>query len=73
MLSEFLRAGKIELELTPQGTLSPMGMIPRTRRLRVAGTFNLGLYEIDSQTGFVALDIAKRLLQLSGTAGTKGR
>ena len=48
--------------LTPQGTLSPMGMIPRTRRLRVAGTFNLGLYEIDSQTGFVALDIAKRLL-----------
>jgi lipoprotein-releasing system permease protein len=48
--------------LTPQGTLSPMGMIPRARRLRVAGTFNLGLYEIDSQTGFVALDVAKRLL-----------
>ena len=48
--------------LTPQGTLSPMGMIPRTRRLRVAGTFNLGLYEIDSQTGFVSLDVARRLL-----------
>jgi lipoprotein-releasing system permease protein len=48
--------------VTPQGTLSPMGMIPRARRLRVAGTFNLGLYEIDSQTGFVSLDVAKRLL-----------
>ncbi len=48
--------------LTPQGTLSPMGMIPRARRLRVAGTFNLGLYEIDSQTGFVSLDVARRLL-----------
>jgi lipoprotein-releasing system permease protein len=48
--------------LTPQGTLSPMGMIPRARSLRVAGTFNLGLYEIDSQTGFVSLDVAKRLL-----------
>ncbi|MFN7980808.1 MAG: FtsX-like permease family protein [Vicinamibacterales bacterium] len=48
--------------LTPQGTLSPMGMIPRTRRLRVAGTFNLGLYEIDSQTGFVSLPVAQRLL-----------
>jgi lipoprotein-releasing system permease protein len=47
--------------LTPQGTLSPMGLIPRARRLRVAGTFNLGLYEIDSQTGFVSLDVAKRL------------
>ena len=39
-----------------------MGMIPRTRRLKVAGTFNLGLYEIDSQTGFVSLDVARRLL-----------
>ncbi|HUR34212.1 MAG TPA: FtsX-like permease family protein [Vicinamibacterales bacterium] len=48
--------------LTPQGTLSPMGMIPRARRLRVAGTFTLGLYEIDSQTGLVSLDVARRLL-----------
>jgi lipoprotein-releasing system permease protein len=48
--------------LTPQGTLSPMGMIPRARRLTVVGTFNLGLYEIDSQTGFVSLDVARRLL-----------
>jgi len=48
--------------LTPQGTLSPMGMIPRTRRLRVAGIFSLGLYEFDSTYGFVSLETAKRLL-----------
>jgi lipoprotein-releasing system permease protein len=48
--------------LTSAGTLSPMGMMPRPRRLRVAGTFNLGLYEVDSQTGFVSLDVAKRLM-----------
>jgi lipoprotein-releasing system permease protein len=47
--------------LTPQGTLSPMGMIPRTRRLRVAGIFSLGLYEFDSSYGFVSLDVARRL------------
>jgi lipoprotein-releasing system permease protein len=47
--------------LTPQGTLSPMGMIPRTRRLRVAGVFSLGLYEFDDTYGFVSLDVAKRL------------
>jgi lipoprotein-releasing system permease protein len=47
--------------VTPEGTLSPMGMIPRARRLRVAGTFSLGLYELDTSTGFVALDVAKRL------------
>jgi lipoprotein-releasing system permease protein len=48
--------------LTPQGTLSPMGLIPRTRRLRVVGTFSLGLFEFDSTYGFVSLDVAKRLL-----------
>jgi lipoprotein-releasing system permease protein len=48
--------------LTPQGTLSPMGLIPRTRRLRVAGTFSLGLFEFDSTYGFVSLAVAKRLL-----------
>jgi lipoprotein-releasing system permease protein len=48
--------------LTPQGTLSPMGMIPHARRLRVAGTFSLGLYEIDMTFGFVSLDVAKRLM-----------
>ena len=48
--------------LTPQGTLSPMGMLPRPRRLRVAGIFSLGLLEFDSTYGYVSLDVAKRLL-----------
>ena len=48
--------------MTSEGTLSPMGLIPHGRRLHVAGTFSLGLFEIDSQTGFVSLDVARRLL-----------
>ena len=57
-------AGDAVLVTTPDGTLTPMGMIPKApRRLRVAGTFNLGLYEFDSTYGFVTLDTAKRLLQ----------
>src|SRR5256712_8035327 len=48
--------------LTPQGTLTPMGLLPRSRRLRVAGTFSLGLYEFDSTYGFISLDAARRLL-----------
>jgi lipoprotein-releasing system permease protein len=48
--------------MTPQGTLSPMGLVPRTRRLRVAGVFRLGLFEFDSTYGFVSLDVARRLL-----------
>ena len=48
--------------LTPQGTLSPMGMIPRSRRVRVAGIYTLGLYEFDAAYGFVSLEFAQRLL-----------
>ncbi len=46
---------------TPQGTLTPMGMLPRVRRLRVAGIYTLGLFEFDSQYGFLSLELAKRL------------
>lgn len=48
--------------LTPEGTLSPMGMIPRTRRFQVVGIFSLGLYEFDSAYGFVTLGVARHLL-----------
>jgi lipoprotein-releasing system permease protein len=48
--------------LTPQGTLSPMGMMPRTRRVRIAGVYALGLYEFDAGYGFVSLPFAERLL-----------
>jgi lipoprotein-releasing system permease protein len=48
--------------LTPHGTLSPMGMLPRGRRMRVAGIFSLGLFEFDSTYGYVSIDVAKRVL-----------
>jgi lipoprotein-releasing system permease protein len=47
--------------LTPQGTLSPMGMFPRQRRLTVVGIFRLGLFEFDQGYGFVSLETAARL------------
>ncbi|RPI50607.1 MAG: ABC transporter permease [Acidobacteria bacterium] len=52
--------------LTPQGTLNPFtGMQPRTRALRVAGIFRLGLYEIDNTFGLVTLEVAERMLNKS--------
>ncbi len=54
--------------LTPQGTLSPMGVLPRSRRLRVAGLFTLGLFEFDSAYGFVSLPMARRLVGESDVA-----
>lgn len=46
---------------TTQGQLSPAGLAPTVRRLRVAGIFSLGLYEFDSSYGFVSMDVARRL------------
>jgi lipoprotein-releasing system permease protein len=57
-----LTVGETATLLTPQGTLSPMGMIPRTRRVRVVGIYALGLYEFDAAYGFVSLDFAGRLV-----------
>ena len=50
------------VSLTMGATLTPAGLLPRTRRLHVVGLFSLGLIEFDSTYGFLSLDVAKRLL-----------
>ena len=47
--------GDVITLVTPQGSLSPMGLMPRQRRVRIAGTFSLGLFEFDQSYGFVDL------------------
>ena len=66
-LSEKLGAfvGDTVTLLTPQGTLSPMGMLPRSRPFRVVGIFSLGLFEVDSSWGFIGLPVAQRLFNRS--------
>ncbi len=51
--------------LTGQGTVSPFGVLPRSRLVRLVGTFRLGLYEFDTSYGFVALPVAERLMNAS--------
>ena len=48
--------------MSPEGRLSPLGLMPRTRRFRVVGIFDLGLHEFDAAYGYVQLDVARRLL-----------
>jgi len=47
--------------LTPNGSLTPMGVMPRQRRFKVVGTFRLGLFEVDNGTGLVSLDSGMRI------------
>jgi lipoprotein-releasing system permease protein len=51
--------------LTPEGTLTPFGMIPRTHAFKVVGVFSLGLFEFDAAYGYVHLNVAERLLDRS--------
>ncbi len=54
---------------SPQGRLTPFGMIPRTRRFRVAAIFDSGFYDYDANWGFVTLSAAQGLAGTSDLAG----
>ncbi len=47
---------------SPEGHLSPFGMLPRTRTFRVVGVFRLGLYNFDNSWALLDLPDAQRLL-----------
>ena len=47
--------------ISPQGELSPLGMIPQTVRFKLVGTYHTGFYQYDSNWGFIRLGDAQRL------------
>src|SRR5262245_23843488 len=53
--------GDVVTALSPEGRLSPIGMLPLRTRLRVAGTVYSGLYEFDSKWAYMPLASAQRL------------
>ena len=46
---------------SPQGRLTPFGLMPRTRRFRVAGVFDSGFYDYDENWCFLTLAAAQGL------------
>jgi len=46
---------------SPQGRLTPFGMLPRSRRFRVAGVFDSGFYDYDENWCFLSLAAAQEL------------
>jgi lipoprotein-releasing system permease protein len=53
--------GDSVLVTSPQGELTPMGVIPSFRKFRVAGIYHSGFYQYDSAMGFLRLSDAQRL------------
>jgi len=60
--------GDVVKVTTPEGHLTPFGMIPRTRSFRVVGIFRLGLYNFDNSWALLHLPDAQRLLGVGDEA-----
>jgi lipoprotein-releasing system permease protein len=53
--------GDVVTLTSPNGRLSPVGILPRVSKFRVAGTVRSGLYEFDSAWAYLSLASAQRL------------
>ena len=56
--------GSVVLVTSPQGELTPFGLVPKYSRYRVDGIFNSGFYDYDSSWAFTGLSDAQRLVGL---------
>lgn len=50
---------------SPQGSLTPYGIVPKYHYFRVVGVFDAGFYDFDSSWAFTSLAAAQRLFDLS--------
>jgi lipoprotein-releasing system permease protein len=57
-------AGSVVLVTSPQGELTPFGMVPKYSRFRVVGIFDSGFYDYDESWAFTRLSDAQRLFGL---------
>jgi len=57
--------GSVVLVTSPQGELTPFGMVPKYNRFRVVGIFNSGFYDYDYSWAFARLSDTQRLFGLS--------
>src|SRR6202522_603088 len=56
--------GSIVLVTSPEGELTPFGMVPKYDRFRVVGIFDSGFFDYDSSWAFIRLSDAQQLFGL---------
>lgn len=49
--------------ITPQGQVTPAGMVPRLKQFTVVGLFQIGMYEYDSGLALIAMQDAQKLFR----------
>jgi lipoprotein-releasing system permease protein len=57
-------AGDTLQMISPLGTMTPMGMMPKMKRFRVVGIFRSGHFEFDNTLAFVSIESAQKFFNL---------
>lgn len=55
--------------LAPQGSVSPMGIMPRIKRFTVVGIFKAGMFEYDSGLALIHIEDAKKVFKYQDDVG----
>jgi lipoprotein-releasing system permease protein len=67
-----VRVGDSVVVITPQGTVTPAGTLPRVKSFRVVGVFEIGMFEFDSGLALIHLSDAQKLYRLgNGVTGVR--
>ena len=61
------RVGDSVVVITPQGTVTPAGTLPRVKSFRVVGIFEIGMFEFDSGLALIDLADAQKLYRMDDT------
>src|SRR5208282_2567051 len=62
-----VRVGDSVVVITPQGTVTPAGTLPRVKSFHVVGLFEIGMFEFDSGLALINLSDAQKLYRLGET------
>lgn len=60
--------GSVVLVTSPQGELTPYGLVPKYKRFKVVGFFKSGFFDYDSSWGLIRLEDAQALFGLGDIA-----
>jgi lipoprotein-releasing system permease protein len=60
--------GSTVVVTSPQGELTPFGIVPKYQRFRVVGVFNSGFYDYDATWAFTSLPAAQNLVATGNIA-----
>ena len=68
-----VRTGDPVTIITPNGQVTPTGVLPRMKRVTVLGTFTAGHYEYDAGLALMDLEDMQRLFRVDGPTGVQLR